>query len=165
MKHPFPLRPAIAALTLVATMSTLVAPLAEASHVRNGASRYKGAPSAPVVQYQAPHRGVVVQRHSDAAPLLAGLIGGFILGTVVSNSQPVVHASYSYWDPYCESNFSSLDGYRAHIRRHHHPRVVRVVEISSGHYVNDLCWSNDGWRDYHGDWRRAGNRYRGDWDD
>lgn len=152
MKSMFRLRPAIAALTLAATVTTLVAPLAEASHVRNASPRYKGA---PVVRraYEPTHRARIVYReHSDAAPLLIGLIGGFVLGSAIANSQPVVHAQYSYWDPYCEVSFSSLDAYRAHFYRHRHPRIVRVINVSNGHCVRDLRWSGNGWGEYHGDW-------------
>lgn len=163
MKRTIPIRPTLAALTLAATIGTLAAPMAEASHVRNGAVRYKGGP-APVVRYESPRSRVVVREHSDAAPLLAGLIGGFVLGTIVNNSHPVVHADYSYWDPYCEESFASLDDYQYHAYRHRHPRIVRVYEVSSGQCVRDLCWRDSEWRPYHGNWGSSVQvRYHGGW--
>ena len=65
---------------LLATMLLSTASVAYADHGR----RYKGV-------YQAyPVQRVIVREHSSAAPAVAALIGGFILGSAVANSHPVV---------------------------------------------------------------------------
>lgn len=137
-----------ATLMLGVIAAALIAPAAEAGH-GYGHRRWKSGPRevryvqpAPVPHYAYRHH------HSDAAPLFAGLVGGLILGSVLSNSQPAVHAGYSYWDPYCDESFGSLEIYRSHVRHCSHPRVVRVIEVSNGRHVRDLCWRDDAWRVY-----------------
>jgi hypothetical protein len=145
-----------ATLMLGVIAASVLAPAAEAGHYR----RYKpGPPQGYVVRRVATvyptHRVTYVRSHSDAAPLFAGLVGGLILGAALSSrAQPVVQTSYSYWDPYCDESFASLEIYRSHVRHYHHPRVVRVIEIGSGRCVRDMCWRDDQWRDYDGpaDW-------------
>jgi len=172
MKRMMQTRRAVATLMLGVVATMLVAPVAEAGHGR-GHRRYKRVAVVREVRYAAPSCPTPVyyqRRHSDAGPILAGIVGGLVLGAALSNAQPAVHASYSYWDPYCEDSYTSLTSYRTHSRHCSHPQVVRVVEVRSGDPVRDLCWQNDAWREYDGDWDRRGDygsRYKDDrdWDD
>ncbi len=96
-----------------------------------------------------PQRGVIVHRSSsNVAPVLAGLIGGFVLGTAVAHAgQPAIEASsYYYWDPYCEERMASLDRYEWHLRHSHHPAVVRVIDVRSGECMRREIWRDGGWR-------------------
>ncbi len=154
----------ITGLVLAAMAVATVSPAAQAGHGRW--RRYKDVPGycpAPVVRHVVySPRPVYVRRHSDAAPLFAGLIGGLVIGTAIANaSRPVaVHTSYSYYDPYCGDSFATLGLYRSHLYRHHHPRVVRVIEVDSGACVDTYRWHDGDWRSWDGgddDW--------GDWDD
>jgi hypothetical protein len=112
------------------------------------------------VDYGYPVQRVVVHEHSSSAgPAIAGLIGGFILGTAVSSySHPVVvhegyypHpvAVYRYYDPYGGVWYDSLDqcavGYR-------HPRTIEVIDVRSGREVRTLCYRDGGWRRLSGDY-------------
>lgn len=157
MKSSLKLRSAVAILMLGVFATSMVAPVAEAGHGRGNSRRWKRAPVVREVRYSSPScaapRVSYVRRHSDAGPILAGIVGGIVLGAALANAQPAVHASYSYWDPYCETSYGSLSSYRSHIRGCGHPQVVRVIEVRSGDPVRDLCWQNDAWREYHGDWR------------
>ena len=112
---------------------------------------------------------VIVRDHSSGAgPALAGLIGGFILGTAVSQSHPVVvhehryyepdrycppdryyQPEYRYYDPYRDVYYDSLDecgeGYYA-------PRVIEVIDVRSGQCVRRL-------RHHDGMWISVGARF------
>ena len=149
-----------ATLMLAGIAVAYVAPAAQAAgHYR----RWKPVPSYGYgVRYARPYpvRIGYYQRSSSAAPFIAGLVGGAILGTVLS--QPHVHATVAttYYDPYCDITFGSLDACRAHFDRFDHPHVIRVVE--GGRFTRDLCWDNGGgWRDWHGSWR-GDDSYRND---
>ncbi len=160
----------VATLVLGALATTLVAPVAEAGHDRGRHRRWKHVREVRCDVRPAPVSHVTyVHRHSDAGPIPAGIVGGLVLGAALSNAQPAVHASYSYWDPYCEVSYGSLERARSHFRGCDHPRVVRVIEVRSGDYVRDLCWRDSAWREYHGEWRADdgyGTRYKDDdWDD
>ena len=146
----------IAGLVLATVAVATLSPAAQADHSRW--RRYKGAPGycpTPVVRHvvYSPRPVYYYQRHSSAAPLVAGLIGGLVIGTAIAHAaQPVaVHASYGYYDPYCEESFATLDLYRSHLYRHHHPQVVRVIELDSGSCVDSYRWSDGGWRSWDGD--------------
>ncbi len=147
------------AITLLASTALLaVAPAAQARNNRN--VRYKGAPSYRYVGRDHQARRVVVHE-SGAGPVLAGLIGGFILGTAVSHAQPVVvHETrvvnaprYRYWDPYCDEWFVSLSDVSAHCWHEGHPRVVKVFNGYEGPCVRTLRWSDGAWYDIGDDWR------------
>lgn len=71
-------------------------------------------------------------------------IGGLLLGAVITHAAHADH--YYYVDPYCDVRFSSLGAYDAHFVHHHHPRIVHVVEIRTGDWV-------DSYRYHHGNWR------------
>lgn len=148
------------ALVLAAMAVAVLSPAAQADHGHG--RRYQGVPGhGPArVAHQFGHapRAVYTERHSSAAPLIAGLIGGFVLGSAVAHSAPpvVVHASYGYYDPYCDEQFSSLDAYRGHLYYHRHPRVVRVIELDNGSCVDSYHWREGGWRSEHDE---------EDWDD
>lgn len=130
-----------------------------------------------------PYRGgdrVWVHQSSGAGPAIAGLIGGFILGSAVAHSQPVVvherlysdpvceapvvvhervyTPSVRYYDPYCDEYFDSLSEYRFHARDYRHPSLVRVIDVRSGDCLETLRWSDGQWCDDNG----YGYRDRGD---
>ncbi len=127
--------------------------LSLASPAFAGQRRYKN------VGY-APPQTVIVKQRSSAGPVLAGMIGGFILGAAVANSQPVVvhehvysHPApvYRYYDPYERVWFDSLAecDYGYH---HGHPRVIHVVNVSTGDHVRTLRYGD-------GHWYRVEGRY------
>ena len=139
----------LAAAVVLSSASTALAD-------HGGWRRYKGVNNG----YGYPVQRVIVHEHSSSAgPAIAGLIGGFILGTAVSSyGQPVVvheryyHrpvAVYRYYDPYRETWFDSLDqcevGYR-------HPRTIQVIDVRSGREVRTLCYLNGEWRRVSGDY-------------
>ena len=168
---------------LIATMAVLGwVPAAHANHYR----RYKG-----VNGYSPAPQRVVLHEHygSGAGPVLAGLVGGFILGTVVSNHEQVyVHggsscasrsyssrdygtcqydrpARYAYYDPCCDEWFDSVDECRLHFRDRRHFRAIRVIDLSTGECVRSMHYSNGGWRRMGDeDWRDDSIRDR-DWRD
>ena len=134
-----------AAAAIAAVALATLAPAAEAGrkHVR-----YKGgrACSTPVVVAPV-HRTVVVERYSSpVAPVLAGLIGGFVLGATVAHAAPPVQVQYTYFDPYCDVYFGSIGRYDAHLSHYHHPRVVRVIDAGSGDCLHTYGWHDGGWR-------------------
>ena len=136
----------IAVGLLASTVLSLASPAFAGSR-----RRYKG------VQSYSPVQRVVVRERSSAGPVLAGLIGGFILGAAVtSNAQPVVvhersyrhyEPVYRYYDPYGDYWYESLDECRF---RHGGPRVILVVDVRSGERVRTL-------RHHDGRWNRCDN--------
>ena len=136
----------MAGLLVVAMVTALVAPAAQADHRRG--RRYKGPVYHSPVVY---HPGsVYVVRRSSAGPAIAGFIGGLFLGATLAHAAP---AGFYYHDPYCDRRFVSLEVYRTHLHRHHHPRVVRVVEYDTGACVHTYRYHDGDWRSWHdGDW-------------
>ena len=113
--------------------------------------RWKGAVPAYPVQR------VIVREHSSAAPAVAALIGGFILGSAIANAHPVVvHeaycappvAVYRYYDPYQGVWYDSLDECSFHP---YHPAVVQVVDVRSGRCVRSLRFHDGAWHRFEGD--------------
>ncbi len=146
----------VASLTLVVLGLGLAAPMAQARHgSRPWAGpnvRYKGYASRPAYSSYVVHR-------SDSGAAIGGFLGGLFLGAVLANGAP---AGYGYYDSYCGERFVSLNAYYSHCRRHHHPRVIRVVEVSRyPAYRDDDC------RDYGDRDDCAPGRTRGydDWED
>ena len=99
-------------------------------------------------------RVVEVHRSSSAGPVIAGFIGGLVLGTVISRSaeaepyhRPAVREEYDYYDPYCDDHFASLSSYHRHAS-HRHPVVVRVIEVDSGRCVHVKRYTQGEWVDY-----------------
>lgn len=137
-------------------LATIVLTSASAAFAdRGGRRRFKGVNDGFPVQ-----RVIVRERSSSAGPAIAGLIGGFLLGTAVSsNAHPViVHehrgycppvVEYRYYDPYDDVWFDSLDECSY---RHRHPRIIQVIDIRSGRHVRTLGWRDGGWRRMSGDW-------------
>lgn len=150
---------------VAALVLTALAPAAEAGRGRGHGRKVRAWEDYRAHRYVArPHRTVYVERSSsNVAPVLAGLIGGFVLGTAVSHAAPVVETSgYYYYDPYCEDRYASLDRYEAHLRYSGHPRVVRVIDVHSGACVRTCDWRDGGWGYNNDGWRRP---WRGDdWD-
>lgn len=158
MKLPNAVNRTLAITLLFSTALLAVAPAAMARDHR-GTTRYKG-----VVRHDRNVPRVIVRHDHDsgAAPVLAGLIGGLILGAAISNAQPVVvherpryvHAPrYRYWDPYCDEWFVSLSACNADAMREGHPRVVKVFDGYDGPCVRTLRWSDGAWYDVGDDWR------------
>ena len=141
----------ITGVLLAAFVMAAFAPAADAKHRR----RYKGwDPSCNtrvVTRYHSPG-SVYVVRRSSAGPAIAGFLGGLFLGATLAHAAP---DGYVYHDPYCGESFVTLEIYRSHLRHHHHPRIVRVLERDSGVCVHTYRYDD-------GDWRQWDDR---DWDD
>ena len=154
-------RPAVA----VALAVFAVAALSPDAHA--GSRRYKRVADycPPPVRHvhHAPQRVVYVERRSDAAPLVAGLIGGLIIGSAIAHAtSPEYEPAHYYWDPWCHERFSSLRAYHLHTRHHHHPRVVRVIAIENGDCIDTWRWYDGGWRnDFGGRWRYSARVHGG----
>jgi hypothetical protein len=140
----------VAAMLVAIFALATFAPLAEASNGRKKGRRYKG----PVYETRVVERVVVPQRRyyqrrsSNAAPFLAGLIGGFILGATTTRAAQ--QERYVYWDPQCEHGFTSFDDARGHWSRHSGPRVLYKVESRSGRCVGAFRQDWDGWHEWDG---------------
>jgi hypothetical protein len=132
-------------LTAVLLVSA-VAPAAHAGHDRG--RRYKHEKSRyvhrVVTRCESPG-SVYVVRRSSAGPAVAGFLGGLFLGATLAHAAP---AGYFYHDPYCDRRFASLEVYRSHLRRHHHPRIVRVIDIDSGECVRTSRYHDGHWEDW-----------------
>jgi hypothetical protein len=141
------------ALAATAIVLATVAPAAQAGHGPGRGSKVRAAYGGYV-----PVQRVYAHEHSDAAPLLAGLIGGFVLGAMATHEQPVVHVSTAYWDPYCEARWVDLDQYEWHLRHHRHPWMARVIDMRTGRCVGHEAWHGGGWRDDDDDRREYDDR-------
>lgn len=145
-----------------------LAPAAQADH---GRRRARAACDTRIVrEVWSPRYGshFVYRERSSAGPVLAGLIGGFLIGTAVASSARPVHASveYRYVDPYCGGGYASIDDYWSHSRRVHHPRVLRVIDVSNGECVRTLRYDGDRWQECGDRWDDRDRGYDGDdWDD
>lgn len=146
------------AAALLATTSLLTfAPIAEAGNGRGRGNgrRYKGERHAYRNESHAPapHR-VIVHESGGSGPVLAGVIGGFILGTAVShrsdrNYRRAPAQSYRYYDQACDRSFSSLDQCRSHFQSNRcGSRIIKVIEVSSGDCVRTVRYDGGNWRDY-----------------
>ena len=136
----------MAGLLFVAIVTASVAPAAQADHRRG--RRYKwagpGYTTRVVTRYQSPG-SVYIVRRSSAGPAIAGFLGGLFLGATLAHAAP---AGFSYYDPYCDERFVSLEVYRGHLYHHHHPRIVRVIELDSGDCVRSYRYRDGDWRDW-----------------
>ena len=132
----------------------MAAPAAEARH--GGGRRYKDYSCDTRVVYRggAPTRVVEVRGCSSGLPALAGFIGGFALGSVLTNTPgPRPHYDdYYYYDPYCGERFASLEIYRTHLRDCRHPRIVRVIDADSGCCIHTYRYRHGDWADCDEDW-------------
>ena len=147
---------------LASTFVALAAPAFASSR------RYKG------VQASAPQRVYVRDRSSNVGPVLAGLVGGFILGAAVTSnaqtrvvheqtyyddepyydSRPIQYSSgYRYYDPYGDNWYNSLDECQFVSGG---PQVVFVVDIRSGHRVREMQYRQ-------GRWNRCNDGYYASW--
>jgi len=135
--------------SVLAAMLFSTASLASA----HGTRRFKG------VSESIPVERVVIREHSSAAPAVAALIGGFLLGGAVSANahpvyvqEPVYYAHpavvYRYWDPYAGVWYDNLD--ECHFR-YHHPRFVQVIDVSSGRCVRSLRFHDGAWHRFDDD--------------
>jgi len=130
-----------------AVLATMLVSTASVAYADRG-RRFK------VVSNAYPVQRVIVHEHSSAAPAVAALIGGFILGSAITaNAHPViVHevpvyqpapvAVYRYYDPYNEVWYDSLDECRFHP---YHPVVVQVIDVNNGRYVRSLRFHDGAW--------------------
>lgn len=141
--------------------TTLMLTIAPAASAGRGNRRYKGVEEVRVSHRSHRDGRVIIRERSGAGPVIAGIIGGFILGTAVSHAQPVVvherecappPPRYHYYDPYCDEWMEDLDECRFHARDHRHPRVVRVYEVGSDRCVRDLRWYGGEWHEEDMDW-------------
>jgi len=166
MKTLFHMRRWLTGLVLAGFAVTALSPVAQADHRGRRDRGNPGYYPPPVVRHAyAPRRVVYYQRHSDAAPLFAGLIGGLVIGSALAHASEHAYAPAPddyYWDPYCHERFASLAIYRSHFRYHHHPRVVRVISIETGSCVGGYHWYDGEWRSESGD---HGDDEDGDWNE
>jgi hypothetical protein len=136
----------MASLLLAATVMAAMAPAAQADHGRY--RRYKNVEPAHVTRvvtrYQSPG-SVYIVRRSGPGPAIAGFLGGLFLGATLAHAAP---AGFSYYDPYCDERFVSLEIYRAHLHHHYHPRVVRVIALDTGDCVHTYRYQQGRWNDW-----------------
>ena len=147
----------ITGVLLTAVLAATAAPAAQADRGRG--RRYKNVRPAystrVVTRYHNPG-SVYIVRRSSAGPAIAGFLGGLFLGATLAHAAP---AGFSYYDPYCDERFVSLEVYRGHLHRHHHPRIVRVIELDTGDCVRSYRYQDGDWRDWH-DEDRDQDRYQ-----
>ncbi len=148
--------------TLAALALTALAPVAQAGRGPGDGRKVRAMGGPRVIQRVVYPQRTAYVRHSSSnvAPVLAGLIGGFVLGTLVSQDAPMVEASYAYGDPYCGGRYASLQGYEYHLRHCRHPRLVRVIDVRSGECVRSEVWRDGGWYGDAGDACREDGRDR-----
>lgn len=143
----------MAGALLAAIVLAMLAQAAQADDRRG--RRYKGRVAScetrVITRYHSPG-SVYVVRRSSAGPAIAGFLGGLFLGATLAHAAP---DGFIYQDPYCDESFVSLEIYRAHLRHHHHPRVVRVIARDSGDCIHTWQYRDGNWEDWD----------RGDWDD
>jgi hypothetical protein len=120
------------------------APDADAGH-RHG-RKWKRGCSAPHVHHvhYAPR---IYKSEACGLPAFAGFVGGLIVGAAVSTAHAEPAPVYSYYDPYCDRSWSSLDACAPHFRHSGHPRVVRVIDVRTGHCVDRWTWYRGNWHD------------------
>jgi hypothetical protein len=153
-----------AALIAALALATL-APAAQADRVRYRGHR---------------HGTIVIDRHDDSfGSALFGFIGGFVLGSIVTQNSQVydrpVAGDFVYYDPYCDREFVSFRDYDRHLARADHPARLMVLdrrgdcvaryERVDGRWVHvDGRYRDDGdgrrGRD-DGAWRRGDDRWYG----
>lgn len=125
-------------------------------------------------------RGWVHERHEyhGNGGALAGLVGGFILGSAFSHTHPViVHerycapaprvvyheryaapppVQYRYYDSYCDTYFDTIAECTQHCDNHRHPQLIRVIN-DDGECIRTLHMTDGRW---YGD-----SRDEEEWDD
>ena len=132
-------------------LAASVLSIASTAFADRGRRRFKG-----VSEDWRGQRVIVRERSSSVGPVLAGLVGGFILGSAVSsNAHPVVvqerryssrqGAGYRYHDPYCDQWYDSIDD--CEFRGHRHPRIIQVIDVCSGRQVQTLRRHDGRWQD------------------
>lgn len=158
------IRHRVIASGLLLAIGVLALATSAEAHGNGAYRRYKG-----VDEWQGPQR-VYYRGHSDAGPALAGLIGGFILGTAVSHAQPVVvhervvvhdgppayyddgprvvygGPRYRYYDPADDEYFDSLDECAAGFHGYHRYHIVQVIDVRSGACARTLRYGDGRWQ-------------------
>jgi hypothetical protein len=129
----------IPAVLAVATLASF-AGTASADH--GGSRRFKG------VDRGFGRERVIIREHDGGAgPAIAGLIGGFILGSAVSNAHPVIvhehryyEPVYRYYDPFDDIWFDSIGECR---ESHFRPRFVELIDVRRGFVVRRVSLRGD----------------------
>jgi len=132
-------------LLLVALASALLAPaaMADRDHARykRGGPVFRGRGVVRVA-----HRGPCFIERRPEAGTIAGFIGGFVLGSVLSSAPPPPPPPvYEYYDPYCRERFDTIEAYDEHLYRHRHPRRAEVIDVHSGRSVDTWDWRDGRW--------------------
>jgi hypothetical protein len=128
-----------------------IAPFAEAGNAYGRRWKKKGRNVRVVrVERSYPSHTYIVRRSDNFGPVLAGFVGGLILGAVLTD-RASGHAVYR--DPYCDRPFYSRASFDDHCRTYHRSREVRVVQYSSSQDYYDDC-------DRHGYYEGEYERYR-----
>lgn len=161
------------ATLLIAAMSIpMLAPAAMADHGRRR-WKHEGARIVRHGSYPRAHR-VVIREHGNAGPLIAGLVGGFLIGNAVAGGashRVERRIVYRYHDPYGDGWYDSVDSYWDRNRDCRHPRVLRVIDVRSGDCVRVIRYHRGDWRDddrgWDRDWDRGCDRdgHDDDWDE
>jgi hypothetical protein len=153
MSHATRINRILAVALLASTSLLTIAPVAEAGRYKNG-HRHAASQASYRVDQCGPSGGVVVYR-SNPAPILAGILGGFIVGAAYARSTPVVQTvayapappRYRYWDPYCDTWFVSLSECREDSYHHGHPHIVKVYDHDGDRCLRTMQWSAGAWYD------------------
>jgi len=139
-----------------AALSLALATPAFAGHGRGHGDkwrRYDGYSAPAYVTRTCAAPRVYVHESSCGAPVLAGFVGGLILGAAVhAQYTPAYYApppppppSYYYYDPYCDVRYGSFDSCQPHFHGCDHPRVIQVISVSSGDCVGTYYWGQGRW--------------------
>lgn len=67
---------------------------------------------------------------------------GFSLGIAIAS---VPSYGYSYYDPYCDIEFSDLDAYYDHCCDHGHPEAILVLDVHSGYPIATCAYDDGYW--------------------
>ena len=162
----------ITGLLLVAVATTTLAPMAEAGR-RGRGHKHRDHGYVETREYRqvyAPRRARYKRYNgyssyrvirSDAGPVIAGFLGGLFLGATLANAAP---AGYEYYDPYCNTEYSSLRAYNAHLHGGcGHANVVQV-RADDGYRGNRSYSESETVTEYRREYRRDvreddGDRY------
>ena len=146
---------AVVAVALAATMCAAPADADRGHGKGRGHSkhRYKRVERVVVVErprhvvYVRPRVAPVYVAPSYASLAFAGVIGGVQVSAQFGDTP---YQGYGYWDPYCETRFTSLRAYRHHCGAHSHPYELNVFAAAPGHSCDRGC--DHGYHDDYHSW-------------
>ena len=157
-------RVVVSALMAVMAMGA-IAPAAFAGQGRGNGNKYR---RSEVYQSQGQYRSYGGYRgnsyptssyrsHSNAVPVIAGIIGGIAIGALLTSASRPAYAEQQqyryddqdvyYVDPYEDQTYSSLNIYVGNTESCNHPRLVRVMDRRSDRCLRTIRYSQGGWSD------------------